>query len=672
MRVILPALMLQIAITPHIVLAQNAAWVNSSGGFYDEANNWVPNAVPGAGNDVLINVAGAYNIGFLADHTADTLSISNNIDLTFSSGGPGTTERTFNLADDATIDRATLTLGDLTQGRLLHFDVDGQLNMTGANLGVLNGAQLDTLPTIASSNTIEGAGGVASQVLVSGTDGAGRASRWASGGDINVGRGGGPASLTVDQGGQVSSIGGVTVGNAVGADGSLLTVRGTSADGTPSSLTSGFFHLGFLGGGGISTATARVADGAQVTTDGVHVSLDSDMIIEGEDSSQNPSRWDAGTFDVSTGFLNVLGGGHFTSGSATLNRVSIARVNGVGANGRPSRWDIVGNLTLGNDDGGNIFIDSGHVTSHTAQIGEGTGSSLLSVEGVPEVHGVWENSGHAFVGGSTTGPEASGDLRLSDNESRIDIGGTLTVWGPGKVRIDGGELEADIIDHTHGGAFEFNAGTLRANRFDGALLNVGGRLTPGVDSETGATLIDGNYTQQSSGTLAFDIGGTGPGSTYDLMNITGNAQVDGLLELSLVGGFTPDASNNFTLLVADDLVGFFDNVNTGQRLDTIDGRGSFIVNYGIGSAFDENRIVLSDFEASLSTPGDHDGDGDVDGSDFLDWQRNPSLGGLSEWQNNYGSHGGPLVAVATVPEPATLVLLMLFAAAVTLGKRQSR
>jgi hypothetical protein len=34
--------------------------------------------------------------------------------------------------------------------------------------------------------------------------------------------------------------------------------------------------------------------------------------------------------------------------------------------------------------------------------------------------------------------------------------------------------------------------------------------------------------------------------------------------------------------------------------------------------------------------GDFDQDGDVDGRDFLLWQRNPSVGSLADWQNNYG------------------------------------
>lgn len=55
--------------------------------------------------------------------------------------------------------------------------------------------------------------------------------------------------------------------------------------------------------------------------------------------------------------------------------------------------------------------------------------------------------------------------------------------------------------------------------------------------------------------------------------------------------------------------------------------------------------------------GDFDGDEDVDGRDFLMWQRNQSVGNLTDWQVRYGT--GMLGAINTVPEPSTLVLLGL-------------
>jgi hypothetical protein len=65
--------------------------------------------------------------------------------------------------------------------------------------------------------------------------------------------------------------------------------------------------------------------------------------------------------------------------------------------------------------------------------------------------------------------------------------------------------------------------------------------------------------------------------------------------------------------------------------------------------------------------GDFDNDGDVDGNDFLKWQRCESPNGLTQtdldaWKANYGPNGLP--AVAAVPEPATSVLVMLAAASV--------
>ncbi len=61
-------------------------------------------------------------------------------------------------------------------------------------------------------------------------------------------------------------------------------------------------------------------------------------------------------------------------------------------------------------------------------------------------------------------------------------------------------------------------------------------------------------------------------------------------------------------------------------------------------------------------PGDFDNDGDVDGRDFLAWQRGettPAFGAakLAEWQNAY--NGGALSGLNTVPEPSALCLALL-------------
>ncbi len=73
-------------------------------------------------------------------------------------------------------------------------------------------------------------------------------------------------------------------------------------------------------------------------------------------------------------------------------------------------------------------------------------------------------------------------------------------------------------------------------------------------------------------------------------------------------------------------------------------------------------------------PGDFDGDLDVDGRDFLAWQRggspNPfSAEDLSSWEENYGIDVLLPLAVLNVPEPASLVLVGMLVGFVTQRRR---
>ena len=85
-----------------------------------------------------------------------------------------------------------------------------------------------------------------------------------------------------------------------------------------------------------------------------------------------------------------------------------------------------------------------------------------------------------------------------------------------------------------------------------------------------------------------------------------------------------------------------------------------------------SEAYFDDLQATLvvdeETPGDFNGDGDVDGRDFLDWQRGSSptplsATDLSAWQMNYGDGGG-LVATQAVPEPSSVCLALLGVAAI--------
>jgi len=79
-----------------------------------------------------------------------------------------------------------------------------------------------------------------------------------------------------------------------------------------------------------------------------------------------------------------------------------------------------------------------------------------------------------------------------------------------------------------------------------------------------------------------------------------------------------------------------------------------------------DRVGISEIRftgaAISATPGDFDGDLDVDGADFLAWQRGESPIPLSAtdlalWETGFGAPA--VAAVQAVPEPASLMLIVL-------------
>jgi hypothetical protein len=76
------------------------------------------------------------------------------------------------------------------------------------------------------------------------------------------------------------------------------------------------------------------------------------------------------------------------------------------------------------------------------------------------------------------------------------------------------------------------------------------------------------------------------------------------------------------------------------------------------------RLIPSSLFSTVEyvTDGDFDGDNDIDGSDFLTWQRGfptppHDTAGLALWEANYGAGAGQLAIINAVPEPGGLVLL---------------
>jgi autotransporter-associated beta strand protein len=188
-----------------------------------------------------------------------------------------------------------------------------------------------------------------------------------------------------------------------------------------------------------------------------------------------------------------------------------------------------------------------------------------------------------------------------------------------------------------------------------ALNNPLAGLLPGNFFESQMLTVQGDLTMNGGATLALDIATP---TALDTLNVVGTLAAAGTLSVSLTAGApVPQLGNTFNILDFGAATGSFSSISLPSLTAGLAWDTSALLSTGILSVV-----------TGSSTPGDFDNDGDVDGRDFLLWQRNPGIGNLADWQANYGA--GPLVANATsVPEPATLLGLLTVAAA-ALAKRR--
>lgn len=123
-----------------------------------------------------------------------------------------------------------------------------------------------------------------------------------------------------------------------------------------------------------------------------------------------------------------------------------------------------------------------------------------------------------------------------------------------------------------------------------------------------------------------------------------------------------------TLVVQDgqsDFFQFFDDANFADRLSV-----NVSTNIFLTGMSPTDTVTVSTFNQRFaqtgkqSTAGDFDFEGDVDGRDFLIWQRGDSplptsATDLAAWQANYGSVAAATANLSAIPEPSTACAAMV-------------
>jgi hypothetical protein len=366
--------------------------------------------------------------------------------------------------------------------------------------------------------------------------------------------------------------------------------------------------------------------------------------------------------------LNVFGDLVVDEGTVSVDSASVLDVKGntievIGGNVTVERgavplfvntpW-IVREKWVGLDAEGNDIVREARVSYGGAWFPTIGPAADILVEGKRAVFeplsGVTLNQGKLALAGGN-------ELHLAHS---ITNEGTLQLAKAGKLYVDGNLLTSGRLE-------------IGENSF----LEVTGAFTA---TETSSTTLSGIGhiigSLDLNGTLSGTIGDSASASQQHQLFVDGQATLGGDLQL-MMGDSLPNPADMFTILkAAGGLAGAFTNVVTGQRLDTVDGLGSFLVHYGIGSALDANQIILAAFELS----GDYNRDGTVDAADYVLWRKSDgSQHGYQAWRANFGRTAGSTLAATTplssasavetrapksgsanapIPEPATFVMFL--------------
>jgi autotransporter-associated beta strand protein len=246
-----------------------------------------------------------------------------------------------------------------------------------------------------------------------------------------------------------------------------------------------------------------------------------------------------------------------------------------------------------------------------------------------------------------------GTLRVAGPSAALANTSSVQVGPQGTLSLVSGLIRTPSLQIAGGGAFNFTGGVVEAGAVSGNFVNNGGEFRPGMSAAV--TQLNGSF-DQNAGTLSLEIGGTAA-NAFDQLVVSGSAQLDGNLNLSLLNSFSPALGNVFQVLTASGgITGDFDAITApalpaGRKWALQIGAQSMILKIvnQLAGDFDANGVVnTADLQAWKTTfPGSKSG------SDFLTWQR------------ELGTRIIPTTPISPVPEPgsAGLFLAAMLAAA---------
>ncbi len=379
----------------------------------------------------------------------------------------------------------------------------------------------------------------------------GYGSTWANSGGLFVGYDG-QGTLNITNGGAVS--------NTYGYIGCWFNVTGVvTVDGNGSIwANSGSLCVGYDGQG-----TLNITNGGIVSNTCGYIGIEhgtGEVTVDG-----NGSTWtNSGDLIVGCegqGTLNITNGGVVSNTTGYIDSIGEVTVDGNGstwANTYGLFVGLHGQGTLNITNGGAVSNSYGYISSWSDSIGE------VTVDGSGST---WANSGNLSVGHY----EGQGTLNITNGGAVSNSYGYIGFWSDciGEVTVDGN------------GSTWTNSGSLFVGHHEGqGTLNI---------TDGGTVTVGGNLSINSQSTLNILLASPGD----PLLNVAGDATLNGMLNVDLASGFALNQGDLFILIdltdISNTITGTFTGLAEGDSVGNFDGL-DLLISYAGG---DGNDVTLS-------------------------------------------------------------------------------
>lgn len=507
-----------LAVTPVLLYGVNYSW-NAGIGNWNTATNWLPNGVPGAGDNVTTNSTGTIILtndvtvnNFTSFGSIITGNFNININGTLSfPGGFFDGVATITVAGATTFPSG---LPSLFGGSVLRLNGGGSIN-AGCEIRLSGGSQI-IIPT--------------GQTLTKTTAGD---EFWATGnggtlvvqGTFNKNGTGGlfmdlykmncTGTININQGNLFHTFSGGT--NTF--NGASITIAAGSFYG-PNGGSSTFTNCTISGGGSFgSTGNRTIASGNVIS---------SNMYMSGGTHTINQDISPA-AYTITNGTLNGTGS-LAPAGNLTLSGGTI---------GNTGNWTVGGNFNWS----GGTMTGTGTVTVQSAANISGTATKLITTGKTLVLNGGgdWQGAGGLSIGAGATIRNAAGQTF-----TRSATGGSMP--GPGTFDNKGTFLHATTGTTTVGAAC-LNTGTVKGTgTISWGTLTNNGTIAPGLSPG----ILTMNKFDNTAATLAIELAGTGGAGTLNghdqlIVNSASAITLGGTVEVDFLNGFNP-STGTFVLL----------------------------------------------------------------------------------------------------------------------------